>query len=196
MECRFWSYQKSEEPVDRGRQSKAIQELVNYAMAFAHAPRRNVVLMGPSGTGKDHLLVAMAHDVWRLAGIAPKWQNVQTIFERCRDAIDDPTTRESEIINEYAKPPILYLSDPLIAGRLTNFQKSILFRVLDARSRELRPTWLSVNAVDRDDMSDQMSDSLVRRMDDEALVVVCDWPPHVGPWKVVNEPDDAPDLSR
>lgn len=197
LACRFDSFELSEESGAEKRQLAALHGVAVYARDFdAEALGPNVILLGPSGTGKDHLLVAMAHAVWKGSGIAPKWQNVQTLFERCRDAIDDPSTRESEIINEFSKPQILYLSDPLIEGKLTPFQKSILFRVLDYRSRELRPTWISINATDRDDLISRMSLPLVRRMDDEALVVLCDWPPHAEPWKVVNEPDGAPDPSR
>ncbi len=133
------------------------------------------MLFGPKGTGKDHLLVALC----RAAIVAGKyvlWQNGMDLFGDIRDRMDTADS-ERALINRLVAPDVLYLSDPVPPlGNLTEFQSSMMFRILDGRYSRRKPTWCSVNASKGAELESRMGPQNVDRLRDGALSIHCDWP--------------------
>ena len=139
-----------------------------------------LLLFGPKGTGKDHLLshasmCAIAH------GIRVLWKNGADLFGDVRDSIG-ADGGERQFLVQFIRAPVLYISDPLPpAGKLTEFQAATLFRILDGRYRARRPTWVSVNATGRVDLEERLGAQNADRLRDGAVAIYCNWPSYRKP---------------
>lgn len=140
---------------------------------------RNLVLVGPAGTGKDHLLTALAREACRLR-LRVKWSSGPQLFAAARDAIDKGTS-ESELVRQYTLPAVLVLSDPVPPSRvLTDFQADLLYRIIDERYRRVKPTWASINlAAGESDKA--LGAQVADRLRDGAIVLRCSWATHRTP---------------
>ncbi len=140
----------------------------------------NLVLFGPVGTGKDHLLVAMM----KVAALSCKrvvWINGMDLYAAYRDAIDGNTT-EQQLVTQYTAPDVLVLSDPVPPwGEITPGQAAFLFRILDRRYRDMKAVWCSLNTRGGDEAIERMSAQLVDRLKDGALCLRCNWPSYRKP---------------
>lgn len=136
-----------------------------------------VLLYGPKGTGKDHLLVAASFEAIK-HGHSVIWQNGMDLFGDVRDRMN---TNESEqaFVGKLVAAEILYLSDPLqVDGSLTEFQKTMLFRILDGRYSHMKPTWITVNVATRQELESRMGAQTVDRIIDGTIAHFCNWPSH------------------
>jgi DNA replication protein DnaC len=158
-------------------QRNVVDKLREYAgdIDVAIGAGRNVIIYGPPGTGKDHLLVALMK-----AAVANyhtvEWRDAQSLYGSFRDAIgaDKP---EAAIIDGMTRPNVLAISDPTPPlGELSDYQRSMLFRVVDRRYRDLRPTWVTINAADSAEAERKIAPNIIDRLAHGALVLRCNWP--------------------
>lgn len=135
----------------------------------------NIMLHGPPGTGKDHLLAAMVRE----AGgdkIGVEWTDGADLYGAMRDRISSDDD-ESEFLRRFTAPQVLAISDPLPPmGAVTDFQRILLFRVIDRRYRDVRPTWMTLNVKDRREAESRLSPNIIDRLGEGALVLSCNWP--------------------
>ncbi len=158
-------------------QRMVVTQLQNYADNIVERVGENtgLLLFGPAGTGKDHLLtglsrVAIAND------LSVKWVNGSTLYRSMREGIGED---ENELVNRYIFPKILYLSDPIPpVGSLTPFQASTLFAIIDGRYRDKKATWASMNVSDGREASQRLSSPIADRLRDGAISLHCAWPSH------------------
>jgi DNA replication protein DnaC len=144
-----------------------------------------VVLNGPSGVGKDHLLVCLARHAIR-AGATVSWKNGQTLLGTFRDRFSERhPVPESELIDQFAAAHVLVLSDPVPPkGELSDYSESILYRIVDARYIMMRPTWCSMNVSGPEEADRRLGAPIVDRLRHGALCLSCDWPSYrvAGTW--------------
>jgi DNA replication protein DnaC len=134
-----------------------------------------IVLFGPSGTGKDHLLVALAK-VALEHGHTVRWTNGLDLFADLRDAMTD-NVPEGDVIDRLTRSDVLVLSDPVPpVGALTVYQAATLLRAIDRRYSDLKPTWVSLNVKNGDEADERIGAAVVDRLRDGALCYFCDWP--------------------
>lgn len=148
-----------------------------------------VLLFGPCGTGKDHLLAAMMHAAIVNFGLSVAWRNGLDLYGEIRDRMDIPEKRESSLIKELSGPAVLAISDPLPptvelsrqqTGGLSDFMAAFLLRVVDSRYRQRKPTWMTMNVASDDDAKKRIGVALVDRLSERALALHCDWPSYRG----------------
>lgn len=159
-------------------QTKALSRVKDFCERLPdyHREGRGLLLFGPAGTGKDHLQVAAMRYAILKHGMNVKWVNGMDLFGTFRDAIDS-SEPETNIIKRYVDPEILAISDPLPPfGTLTEFQASMLFRIVDARYSRMRPTWATVNIKDGKEGSERLGSQILDRLKDGAVCVSCNWP--------------------
>lgn len=159
-------------------QAAAVKRLTSYCkdMEANIADGVGVVLLGPSGTGKDHLLAAIMRAAVMVYGKSVKWENGMDLFGAVRDRMDTDKT-EADWVKSMCRPDVLALSDPLPPfGPLSQFQANMLFRVVDGRYSRNRPTWITLNCAGRKEAEERMGAQIVDRLAHGAVVVVCNWP--------------------
>ncbi|MHB1038418.1 MAG: ATP-binding protein [Pirellulales bacterium] len=178
--CSLDGFHISEDPTIAARQTAVLAALRDYA---GHLERRvddgrGLILFGPSGTGKDHLLAALAREAVLGFGLEVMWRNGLDIWSDLRDSIgSDHATSERTLRDRLARPQVLWISDPLPpAGPLTDFQKQFLFRLVDVRYRDCKPHWVSLNVAGAEEASDRLGANIVDRLRDDALALHANWP--------------------
>lgn len=164
--CALESFQ-----VGNAKQQAAIDRL----KAFDVASGRGLVLYGTVGTGKDHLLAAMLYRACR-AGKPAGWINGPELFGRFRDGFDSEA-KEETILARFVRPAVLGISDPVPqVGDASSWRTEILYRVIELRYRELKPTWMTINAISPDDADAKLSAPNFDRLRDDAELIPCFWP--------------------
>lgn len=167
------------------KQRVAVDQLTAYAANVAENVNagRSIVLYGPPGTGKDHLLVGVAFEAVK-AGLTLLWRNTQDWFSANRDLMD---SGESELrwVREHAAVDVLVLSDPVppktgsgasrAAGQLTPHQATLLYQILDARYRDMRPTWVTLNIAGGDEAKERLGVQVYDRLRHNGLTLACGW---------------------
>lgn len=138
---------------------------------------RNLIFLGPVGSGKDFLMAsAMRHAVlcW---GRRVEWRNGSPMYAEFRRAMNPNWDRsEFGLLTELVDCQILAISDPLPpSGSLSEFQASTLFSILDGRYRARRPTFLTLNVLNRDEACTRMGSQNVDRIAHRAVTLFCNW---------------------
>jgi len=160
-------------------QRKAVATLTEYCRDINARVKTgdSVVLFGPRGTGKDHLAMAICREAVK-NGFTVRWQNGMDLFGDIRDAIDDAEgLTERTLVERLVRPELLYLSDPLPPiGMLTQFQATMIFRILDARYSRSRPIICTVNVSGGAELDERMGAQNGDRLRDGATAIFCNWP--------------------
>lgn len=135
-----------------------------------------LIFFGSVGTGKDHLMAAMLYACCE-AGIHCDWVNGQTLFQRFRDGMSGDD-RESSIVQSFFAPQVLAISDPTppVPLKDESWRLETLYRVIDKRYRDMKSTWLTINAVDANDADAKLSAQVFDRLRDGAEMIPCFWP--------------------
>lgn len=176
-DCRLASFRTYGTPEQREDQARAISQCEEYVTNISDNVKRGncVVLFGPPGTGKDHILAALIREACK-QGLDVRWLNGLDFFGDMRDRIDSDSS-ESTLIRELGGPDILAISDPLPPwGPLTSFQAQTLFRVIDRRYRARKPIWVTMNVASGVEASDRLGAAVKDRLAERALSVHCNWP--------------------
>lgn len=150
------------------------QAVIDRLKAFDVTSGRGLVLYGTVGTGKDHLLAAMLYRACR-AGKLAGWINGPELFGRFRDGFDTEA-KEETILARFVRPAVLGISDPVPqVGDASSWRTEILYRVIELRYREMKPTWMTINAVSPDDADAKLSAPNFDRLRDDAELIPCFW---------------------
>jgi len=184
-ECRLSNFQAT-----RPAQKNVLKALQEYLAGLAEnlALARGVVLYGPCGTGKDHLMFGLVGQVIWDTGKDAKWLNGQTWFGELRDAIDDDRRSEESIINGMVSPALLVISDPLpplADDRLSSYQSSMLYRVINGRYAAGKPTFLTLNVRDDEEADRRLGAPTWDRCFDGSYKLFCSWPSYRKPFREV-----------
>lgn len=180
-ECRLSNFNK-----ELPAQAKVVSSLDRLDLAAMLNEGRGLVLYGSVGTGKDHLLAAMLFRVCDLPTrkiganfVARKcqWINGLELLATFRDAIGEDKS-ERRMIESFTEADVLAISDPTppIALRDEAWRIEILYRVLDARYRAMKSTWLSINAGSPEEADEKLTAPIFDRLRDGAEMFRCCWP--------------------
>jgi len=168
--CTLKNYEQSTD--DHKKAAEAVQK---YQLAMnGETDFGNLVIVGPVGTGKDHLMTAVMRYATFHLGLNPAWCDGQMLFASIRDAYTNHES-ESDLLKKSSRADILAISDPLPNGDLSEHQKNILGMVLDARDRAMLPTLATVNVPSREALYSQLGERTADRLCHGAAFVVCNW---------------------
>jgi len=179
MGKRYEGVRLSNYQVSHPGQKEVVDSLRKYGekMLEEIAAGNGIVLFGSAGTGKDHLIIAMARYAILKHGLTVQWWNGLDLYGQFRNTIGNDNQTEMGLIRELMNPDILVLSDPIPpAGQLTEFQASCLLRILDGRYRNCRPTWATLNVASGQEADERMGAPLVDRLRHGAVCGFCNWP--------------------
>jgi DNA replication protein DnaC len=168
--CRFDNFE-----AEGNEQTRVVQLLKNYCSGFSKTNIGGLILFGPKGTGKDHLMMACAHAAIT-QGVGVDWINGAEMRGDVRDGTKSDEL-ERDYVNRLFRPAILWISDPLpVSGPLTEAQQDRLFRVLDGRYSACKPTWVTVNVANAKELDERLGGQNGDRLRDGALAMFCNWP--------------------
>lgn len=166
---KFEIYDKRQQPII-DRLTALSGELKDFV-----AQGRGLVFLGAIGTGKDHLLATMLYQ----AAILPAtchWINGQEFFGAFRDRIDT-RQRDEDQFTELLRFDVLGISDPTPpAGNAGAWDLGNLYRLIDRRYRQMKSTWLTMNAQTVEDADAAISEPVFDRLRDDAEILECWWP--------------------
>jgi DNA replication protein DnaC len=179
--CRFANFECTDE-----KQRLAVGAILRYRDNLKEnlSNGKNLVLFGPSGTGKDHLMTAMVHASigtttvstcqWQANEVA--WTDGPSMFARVRDEMSNDVEGVG-IVKRLKATWLLAVSDLVPpSGKLTDFQTEVIYMILDYRYNHVKPTFLSINVRNRAELDAGLGVAVAERLIDNAVTVSCDWP--------------------
>lgn len=160
------------------------QDVLARCKAYADDFRTNwgmgqsMLLLGSMGTGKTHLGCAIIQQVLRseaMAGAVARYEVASDIIRRVKRTFDRKDVSESEIYAQLHQPDLLVI-DEIGAQLGTDFERQVLFEVINGRYSTLLPTILISN-LNLDQVRGYIGDRVVDRLCDAGgKVVLFRWP--------------------
>lgn len=178
---RFHSRTLSSYVANSEGQKRALAFATDYAAKFdeVSATGRSAIFCGKPGTGKTHLAVGIGLDVMGQNKLV-SFTTVQRMVRRVKDAWrKDAAESEGDVIDLLVQPDLLIL-DEIGVQFGTEFEKNLMFDVLNERYEKRRPTLLLSNltvAEVRVFLGERVYDRL---REDGGACVPFDWASHRG----------------
>lgn len=179
---RYWNCCFDGYETESPTQEQAKQKCIQYMRDFGHHVRNGtgLILLGPKGTGKDHLLFSTLKAlVSRYSVPAGKivYRDGLALFAEFRRASDFKTAEsEDVVVDKYRRPHLLAVSDPLPPrGMMSEFEMRCWLRVVDGRYRDQLPIAATLNVANRQELDERMGAQAADRLCDGAVVVMCNW---------------------
>ena len=156
-------------------QENAVKALRDHMSNLERDKTKGILFIGPTGSGKDHLMMASVRYMVHQLGADPDWIDGQQLFSSIRNAYSQDES-EDEICSTLGKSSLLAISDPLpTSGKLTDHQQNVLGLILDRRYRNMLPTLVTANVGSRKELYDRIGDRNADRLCEGALVIKCNW---------------------
>ena len=177
-DCRLDTFETSEHE----SQAEAVAQLKGFADRISDHVEvgDNLLLHGPVGTGKDHLLTAVLRSAV-MGGHKAQFVNGMDLFQRLRDAMRSQS-KEEDLLKDFKRTDVLAISDPIPpSGENSGYQLQALFSLIDQRYRQQRSTFVTLNVANGDEANERMAPQIVDRLRHNALVVHCNWPSYRKP---------------
>ena len=142
-------------------QKKALDFSKEYAENFDQAMTtgRCAIFVGKPGTGKTHLAIDIALEIIQQQR-SPVFVTVQRLIRRVKDSWSTQNETESEVVEAFASPDLLILDEVGVQFG-SEFEKQVLFDVLNERYEKLKPSILLSNIP-----GEQLADYLGERVTD------------------------------
>lgn len=162
-------------------QKRALDFATSYAAEFSRSgiSGRSAIFCGKPGTGKTHLAAGIGLKVMAGNGLV-LFTTVQRMVRRVKDAWrKDATESESDVIRLLVEPDLLIL-DEIGVQFGTEFEKNLMFDILNERYEKRRPTLLLSNLMPADVklfLGERVYDRL---REDGGVCVPFDWESHRG----------------
>ncbi|HQS59681.1 MAG TPA: ATP-binding protein [Gallionellaceae bacterium] len=162
-------------------QESALRFATEYANDFANVQRtgRSAIFCGKPGTGKTHLSVGIGLKVMN-DGCTVLFTTVQRMMRRVKDAWrKDSTESESMVVDLFSSPDLLIV-DEIGVQFGSDFEKNMMFDILNERYECRRPTLLLTNLTPSEVKSFLGERIFDRLREDGGQCVPFDWASHRG----------------
>ncbi len=148
--CRLANFDvRHQEPGIRGQLQKALAESRRYIEGFlrpdGNFTSAGLIFVGPPGTGKTHLAVAVLVDLIQTYRISGHFADFTSLIHQIQSTFD-PKSPESkrEVLDPVMRSPLLVL-DELGAQKPSPWVQDILYLIINTRYNERRPTFFTTN---------------------------------------------------
>lgn len=137
---------------------------------------RSAVFVGSVGTGKTHLAIGIALSIMQQQR-SPVFVTVQRLIRRVKDSWHTKEETESEVIEAFASPDLLIL-DEIGVQFGSEFEKQILFDVLNERYEKLKPSILLSN-IPKEKLGEYLGERVTDRLrENGGKMIPFDWDSH------------------
>ncbi len=131
---------------------------------------KNFIFSGPPGTGKTHLACALTKLLIK-QNKSINYCNIPFLFRQIKESWkSNSQNTESKIIAKMTKPDLLILDEFGIQYG-SNFEKIVLFEILNERYSEVRSTLLISN-LSLKGINEYLTQSIVDRLQEDKLVIM------------------------
>lgn len=159
------------------KQQPVLNKLREFAAEMPTRLRKGggLILLGPPGTGKDHLLaallkIAVAHHRFRAV-----WWDGGVLFDEIHESLQKDSFHRFH--ERLLAPHILAISDPVPPrGYPTDSQLRRFRDIIDRRYRQTKSIWITTNVDAAADAEELFTKPLLERIKAGSLQVFCDWP--------------------
>ena len=187
--CKFHDWVYAADPAVAKRQRVVTAAATEFA-SLVDVHRKvgtGCLFFGPPGTGKDHLATCIIRAACLNFGQTARYVNGVEWFVALRDSMDSDKRTEGDIVREVTRPDWVVLSDPLPPGSdaLSSYQSQMLYRLVDERAVQGKPTIVTVNTPDGEDAARRMGAATWDRLKSGAWVFPCYWPSFRTPARVI-----------
>lgn len=163
-----------------------VSALREYVAGWSASCSPNLILFGPVGTGKDHLAIATAREIVEAHEVSVVWFNGGDVFGNIRDRMDSGDN-ESGLISRLAAPTIAIISDPMpVVGELGSHMATMLLRIVDARYRNGKATWVTLNVANDAEADKRIGPQTWDRLCHDAWKIKCEWTSFRKPARTIN----------
>ena len=156
-------------------QKKALAFSKEYAENFDQVMKagRSAIFVGKPGTGKTHLAIGIALEIIKQQR-SPVFVTVQRLIRRVKDSWHTKNETESEVVDVFASPDLLILDEVGVQFG-SEFEKQMLFDVLNERYEKLKPSILLSN-IPREQLSDYLGERVTDRLrENGGKMIGFDW---------------------
>lgn len=134
-----------------------------------------VFLIGPPGTGKDHLAVSICREAVVRLQVSARWLDASSLRSQLRDAMNS-SKDEKRVLGPFLRCGYLVISDPVSPGAdLSDYQAEALGRLIDGRWRARRPTIITANFSGEEEAAAKLGSHVVDRLSQGSLRLLCKW---------------------
>jgi len=152
----------------------ALKRCSEYAESF-HRHSHGLVLIGPTGTGKTHIVAAIARHLILNRGIRAEMYTARELIRKLRGTWRKGSElSEQDLISNLSCRALLAIDD-LGVGFGSDSEMTQLLDVVDARYKGNAPTIVTTNAT-LPELKSLVGDRTFDRLLDGAEVIKCDWP--------------------
>lgn len=138
---------------------------------------RSMMLLGQVGTGKTHLATGILQQVIRnfaAQGLAGRYTTAGGIIRSVKDTFGAQGKTESQVYADLVAPYLLII-DEVGVQHGTDFERTVLFEVVNGRYEQMKPT-IIVSNLGMADLRNCLGDRAVDRLRDKGgLVVLFRW---------------------
>jgi DNA replication protein DnaC len=136
--CRFETFAK------RPGTEKAFRLAYDYAERFELYGAESLLIWGAPGNGKSHLAAAVCHKL-KERGKIPVFQTMTELLERIRATFGRQAKEQEREIMAALQDCDLLVLDDLGAEKVSDWTLDVLFRIIDGRYRQKKPTMFTTN---------------------------------------------------
>lgn len=188
-DCSLKSWRFSEDAVIAARQRTVTEAIREFCQTVDDKFKAGtgVLLYGSVGCGKDRLATEIVRWAVLKHGHTAKFLNGVDWYGQLRDAMsDDCGKSESNLIREASGPNWLHIADPLPpSGSLSQYQSSMLYRLVDERATRGLPTIVTLNVSGGTEAVERLGAATWDRIKGGAWCIPCNWPSHRTPARIV-----------
>lgn len=159
-------------------QATALNALREYVADMPEniAQGRGVLLYGPAGSGKTHLIASLLRHACERLHPTP-WHRWTSGAEEAANARDRLGWTASEV---------LVIDDPALPGEPLKWAAlEQMHRLIDGAYQARAPVWATVNVASGKELAELVGAPIADRLKDGALAIHCDWPSYRRPARVV-----------
>lgn len=165
---------------DDDAKARAWSAATGFVEAFSenYQVGRCMMLLGQVGTGKTHLATGVLQQVIRYfgnQGVTGLYVTAGGIIRSVKETFGSQTKTESQVYADMIRPHLLVIDEVGLQSG-TEFERQVLFEVINGRYEQLKPT-VVVSNLSITDLKLSMGDRAVDRLRDRGgLVCVFRWP--------------------
>lgn len=115
-----------------------------YASFFPQQGGESLLIWGEPGNGKTHLAAAICHTL-KARGYVSVFQSVPELLERIKGTFNRSSRESEKEIMDALRDCDLLVLDDIGAEKISDWVLDVMFRIIDGRYRQKKPTLLTTN---------------------------------------------------